>query len=186
MLGITSDNVWKESCMIRKAKIVCLSVLMAAAFVSCTPGIRLDTQGAQDPEVAGTYRVIFFGCNFNNDLETIAFLDREDDQYTFEPFAPDFKYLVRKEVAAVEALAEAKEFVNCNVAYRGARLRKIISPDNVVLGYEVRPLYDPLTYGAAELLSIGYKLNGDKVVVEIRLDRSVEMRLRDSGRYERK
>jgi len=168
--------------MIRNAKTACLAIVLAVVFVSCTPGIRLDTQGAQDPEFTWTYRVIFFGCNFNNDLETIAFLDREDDQYTFEPFAPDFKYLARKEVAAGEALTEAKEFVNCNTAFRGVRLRKIIGPDNVVLGYEVRPLYDPLSYGAAEVLYADYRLKGDKVVVRIRLDRSVEMRPQDGGR----
>src|SRR5512135_2597494 len=117
--------------MIRNAKAACLVFLLAVFSVSCSHGIRLDTQEAQDSEVTGTYQVIFFGCNFNNDLETIAFLDREDDDYTFAPFAPAFKYLVRKEVAAAEAVAETKEFVNCNTAFRGARLSKIIGPDNV-------------------------------------------------------
>ncbi|MBS1126917.1 MAG: hypothetical protein H6Q93_906, partial [Nitrospirae bacterium] len=44
----------------------CAIVLwIAVCFcVSCTPGIRLNTQGAQDSEVTGTYTMILFGCNF--------------------------------------------------------------------------------------------------------------------------
>lgn len=182
----TSDNVREESRMIRNAKTACLVFLLAVFSFSCAPGIRLDTQEAEDSEVTGTYRVIFFGCNFNSDPETIAFLDREDDRYTFEPFAPDFKYLVRKEVAAGEAVMETKEFVNCSTAFRGVRMSKIIGPDSVVLGYEVRPFYDPLKYGAAEVLYTDYRLKDDKVVVTIRLDRSVDVRLRDGGRKEGK
>lgn len=165
-----------------KAKTACLAFLLAVFSVSCTPGIRLDTQEAQDSEVTGTYRVLFFGCNFNNDIETIAFLDRDDDQYAFKPHAPDISYLVRKEVAAGEAVAETKEFVNCSTAFRGSRLSKIIGPEGDILGYEVRPFYDPLSYGVADVLEADYRLKDHKVVVTIKLKRSAGMRLQDGGR----
>lgn len=168
---------------VENAQIVCLAALLLSTlfFVSCTSAIRLNTQGAQDSEVAGSYRVILYGCNFNNDLETIAFLDKEDDQYTFEPYAPDFKYKVKKGVAAKEALAKAKAFVNCNTSFLRAETYKIIGSSGEILGYEVRPLYDPLTYGAADVLLPSYSLKGDKVVIKIRLNHSVDMMLEGGG-----
>ena len=142
--------------------------------VSCAPGIRLNTQGAQDSEVTGTYTVIFYGCNYFNDLETIAFLDKEGDRYTFEPYAPDFKYRVKKRVAAKEALAEAENFLSCNGSFKRAQLSSIIAPDGDILGYEVRPLYYSFAYGGEDILYTDYRLKGDKVIIKMWLNPSIE------------
>ncbi len=166
-------------------RILTFIFLAALFFISCSSSaIRLNTSGAQDSEITGTYRVIFYGCNFNNDLETIAFLDKESDKYAFEPYAPDFKYKVKKGVAAKEALAEAKEFVNCNTSYLRAGTYKITSPNGEVLGYEVRPFYEPLTYGIEDVLITDYSIKGDKVVIKMRLNPSVE-RTRKGNRGDR-
>ncbi|MGE5299335.1 MAG: hypothetical protein ACM3MB_00035 [Acidobacteriota bacterium] len=149
--------------------------------VSCAPGIRLNTQGAQDSQVAGTYTVIFFGCNFFNDLETIAFLDKEGDRYTFEPYAPDFKYRVKKGVGATEALAEAKNFLSCNGSFKRAQLSSIIAPNGDVLGYEVRPLYYSFAYGGEDILYTDYRIKDDKVVIKIWLNPSIENMLQGGG-----
>jgi hypothetical protein len=42
------------------------------------------------------------------------------------------------------------------------------------IGYEVRPLYLPFTYGTDDLLDITYGEKGNKVVVTIRLKPSIE------------
>jgi hypothetical protein len=172
---------------IKNVRIVCLAAfLLVALFVaSCTSGIRLNTQGARYSE-AGTYRVILFGCNFNNDLETIAFLDKEDGNYTFEPYAPDFKFKIKKGVAAKEALQEAEEFVKCNTSFLHAWIYGIIGPNGEILGYEVRPFYEPLTYGSEVVLLTDYWLKGDKVVIRIRLDPTVEMMLQGGGKGKHK
>jgi hypothetical protein len=149
--------------------------LLAVSFcVSCTPGIRLSTQGAQDSEVAGTYTVILYGCNFFNDLETIAFLDKNDDRYSFQPYAPDFKYREKKGMAAAEALAEAKKFVNCNTSFGQPQLSRIVAPDGDILGYEVRPLYYSFGYGGEDVLDTAYRIKGDRVVIRIWLNPSIE------------
>ncbi len=161
----------------RDVKIACLVAfvfLPAVICVSCAPGIRLNTQGAQDSEVAGTYTVVFFGCNFFNDLETIAFLDKEGDRYSFEPYAPDFKFRVKKGVAAKEALAETENFVDCSTSFRGAQLRRISAPDGAILGYEVRPLFYSWLYGGEDVLYTYYRLSGDKVVITIWRGASIE------------
>jgi len=168
---------------IKSTHIVCLAVFLLAALlvVSCTSGIRLKTQGAGYSEAAGTYRVILFGCNFNNDLETIAFLDKESDKYVFEPYAPDFKFKIKKGVPAKEALKEAGEFVNCNTSFLHFQTYGIIGPDGETLGYEVRPLYQPFAYGAQDVLLTDYRLKDDKVVIKIRLNPSVERMLQGGG-----
>jgi hypothetical protein len=163
-----------------------LTLIFALFFVSCTSGIRLNTKGAQESEIAGTYDVILYGCNFNNDLETIAFLQKEGAQYIFEPFAPDFKYRTKKGIPAEEALQEAKEFANCGTSFMRSQLSSIIAPDGDILGYEVRPLYEPLTYGVEDVLAVDYNLKGDKVSIMVRLIPSVEKILEGGGEREKK
>ncbi len=168
--------------MMKNTKSTCVvAFLLSVSFcVSCTPGIRLNTQG-YNSAVTGTYNVIFYGCNYFNDLQTIAFLDRADDRVTFEPFAPAFDYRVKKGVAANEALAEANHFVNCNTSFRNAQLSSIIAPNGDILGYEVRPLYHPFTYGVADVLYTDYRLKGDRVIITIRLVPWVEKMLQHGG-----
>jgi hypothetical protein len=162
-----------------------LFLIYALSCLSCTPGIRLNTQGAQDSQVSGTYTVIFYGCNFLDDIETIAFLDKEGDQYTFEPFAPDFRYRVQKGVDAKDAVAEAVRFVGCNPSFSRAQLSRIIAPDGDTLGYELRPLYHSFTYGVDDVLYTDYRVEGDKVVMTIRLVPLVEKMLEGSGSHRR-
>jgi hypothetical protein len=168
-----------------KNMLFALFLLCALSYISCTPGIRLNTQAAQDAQVAGTYTVIFYGCNFLDDLETIAFLDKEDDRYTFEPFAPAFNYRVKKGIDAKDALAEATKFVSCNSSFSHAQLSRIIAPDGDTLGYEIRPLYHSFTYGVDDVLSTDYRIKGDKVVITVGLVPSVERMLENSGPHRR-
>ncbi len=165
----------------------CLAAFIFASLIvaSCTSGIRLNTQGKGYPEASGTYTVILYGCNFNNDLETIAFLDKEGDRYTFEPYAPDFKFRIKKGVEAKEALQEAMEFVNCNSSFTHAQVFGITGTGGETLGYEVRPFYHSFMYGAQDVLLTDYWLKDDKVVIKIRLDPSVEMMLQGDGGRDR-
>lgn len=148
--------------------------LVALLCASCAPEMHLNTQGAMESEIKGTYRVIFVGCNFTDDLETIAFLQKEDSRYTFEPYLPDFQYRVEKGVPASDALASAEKFLKCTTSFRRSQLSSIIAPDGSVLGYEVRPLYFPLTYGIDDVLETNYFIRGDKVLISIRQTQRIE------------
>ena len=169
--------------MIKNVKNTCVIafLLLASLLISCAPGVRLNTQGAQDSEVTGRYRVIFYGCNFLNDLETIAFLDKEEDKFIFDPYAPEFNYREKAGLDGPTALAAAEHFLNCNGSYSRTQLREVIGPDNDIVGYELRPLYFPFTYGVDDVLETNYVIRGDKVVIYIRLDPSVERRLRSGS-----
>jgi len=151
---------------------------MLFGLVSCTPEIRLDTQGTQAPGITGNFTVIYYGCNFLNDLETIAFLNKEDGKYTFEPYAAAFEYRVKKGLPAKEALESAMKFVNCSTAFKRAQVSGILGPGGETIGYEVRPLYEPFTYGASDVLYVGYGLKDGKVIINVR---PLEMVPQDSG-----
>ena len=173
--------------MIKNVKSTCFIafLLLASLLSSCASGVRLKTQGAQDSEVAGRYRVIFYGCNFLNDLETVAFLDKEEDKYSFDPYAPEFNYREKAGLDGPTALAAAEHFLNCNGSYSRTQLLRVIGPDNDIAGYELRPLYVPFTYGVDDVLETDYVIRGDKVVIYIRLIPAVERRLRDGRGHDR-
>lgn len=168
----------------KNAKTFYISLLMFGVLFgsfSCAPGIRLNTQGGQDSKITGNYTVINYGCNFFNDLETIAFLAKEDGKYPFEPYAPDFKYRVIKGLSAEDAIATAMKFVKCDASYSHAQVRSIFAPDGETIGYEVRPLYLPFTYGVDDVLDVNYWLKDGKVVITVRLAPSILMMLQDGG-----
>jgi hypothetical protein len=173
----------REAVMELKKRPFCTASALIAFLVltSCMPGTRLATQDARDAEVSGTYTVILYGCNYLNDPESIVFLDKEGDQYTFEPYAPDFNYRIKKGLTAAEAFADAEKFLDCITALRGTQLHKIIAPGNEVPGYEIRPLFYSFFYGLDNLLSVNYRLSDHKVNIMINLDPAVERRLGESG-----
>ena len=173
--------------MIKNAKRACYIVflLFVSFSISCAPGTRLNTQGVPPQEVTGTYRVIFYGCNFMNDLETIVIFDKEDDNYFFDPYAPEFKYREKKAMDSAAAFAEAEDFLRCNASFSSIQLRQITGPDGVVVGYELRPLYFPYGYGVQDVLDTNYFLKADKVVAVIRLIPSVERMIHGGGVIDR-
>ncbi|MDA8240273.1 MAG: hypothetical protein M0Z67_07870 [Nitrospiraceae bacterium] len=166
-------------------------VLFLAVFSftasSCALGNRLAVKSAEESDVTGNFRLILYGCTYNNDLKTIAILDKEGDPYIFEPYAPDFEYRVKKGVPAKEALQEAERFVDCSTAFRSAQLSRLVDAKGETLGFEMRPLYMPFVFGIEDVLHTDYLLEGDKVIVKIWLSRSVEemMGTGESGEKER-
>ena len=150
--------------------IVCLMAIAGCA----TPGSLIHTDPPGDKEISGVFTLILYGGNYLDDLETVAFLDREGDAYTFDIFAPDFDYRTIKGLSAAEALKKADEFVSRNTSFHQIRLSSIVEDKAGNIGYEVRPLYLPFTYGTDDLLDISYGEKGNKVVVNVRLKHSVE------------
>jgi hypothetical protein len=163
--------VMKEDTMRIPVKAVCHAVCLSAMLFcfSCTPGISLRVQEVRDTDVTGTYTTIFYGCTYSDDLESVAFLDRDGDRYTMAPYAPDFRYRVIKGMDAKEAFSKAEGFLHCNTAFQGSQLREIIAPGGERVGYEIRPVYYAFVYGAGDPISVDYWLKGDTVVIQIRL-----------------
>lgn len=136
----------------------------------------LKTVIANPSELKGTFTLILYGGNYLDDLETIAILDSEGDEYTLKPFAPDFDYRVQKGVQAEEALETASKFVSYHPAFRRSQLSKILDRNGNTIGYELRPLYMPSVFGmVGDVLDVYYWLKeGGRVKVTIRLVPSLE------------
>jgi hypothetical protein len=132
--------------------------------------------------MTGKYSLILFGARHGFDLETIAFLDYEGDDTTFEPFSPEYDYKVKHHVEDEQALTEALKFISWYPSYLKARLSRITDMEDRILGYEVRPLYLPTTsFAHFDVLNVNYMLQEKKVVVRIQLKRSVESELEGNG-----
>lgn len=159
--------------------------ILALALNSCALGNRLDIKPSAYNALKGRLNVILYGCNYNNDLETIAILYPEDGPYVFEPFAPDFNYRVIKGVPAKDALEQAQMFVGCHNAFHTARVSGLVDAKGETLGLEVRPLYLPFVFGMDEVLDVDYRIKDGKVIVKIRLLPSVERMRSDGGELDR-
>jgi hypothetical protein len=144
----------------------------------------LKTEAANAAEIKGSFTVIFYGGAYADDLETVAFFDNEGDQYTFEPFAPDFDYVIKKGLSAEKALKAAEKFVRFHPSFWKTQLIKIIDPEGNIIGFELKPLYLPFIYGTSDVLDIYYWLKkGGKIKVTIKLIPSLEKLKFNPGDY---
>lgn len=166
----------RKHCIYSKTLLFCLTVcfcLETTARASLPKPLR--TEAAESTQVAGTFTVILYGASHKDDLETAAFLDREGDEYEFAPFVPAFDYRIRSGLAAEEALATARGFVNFHPAFWKSLLSNILDPQGNSIGFEVKPLYLPFAYGMSDVLDIHYWPKRDgKIKITIRLIPSVE------------
>ncbi len=155
-----------------------LAILVISAFTNGDSSAfekPLKTEETKAADITGVFTLILYGGRFSDDIETIAILDYEGDQYTFEPYAPEFDYGIKKGIPAKEALGVAKKFVSFHNSFWRSQLSKIIDNKGSTIGYEVRPLYWPTTFGLSDVLEVNYWLKeGNKIKVTIRLTPSVE------------
>ncbi len=128
-------------------------------------------------DITENFTLILYGANHSDDLETIAILDKEGDEYEFSPYAPEFEYKTKKHIPAQEAFSKAREFVSWHHSFQDLRLSKIIDKNGSVTGYEVRPLYYPFDLGLSDVLDVDYIPKGSKIIVRIRLSKSVEEKI---------
>lgn len=166
-------------CTVRSLLVASSIILVFLTITSCVSGQYLRTQDATPAEVTGTYSLILYGARYSNDIETVAILDREDDQYVFEVYAPAFDYRVKKGLQAREALEEAQRFVSFHYAFQRSQLNRIVGPSGATIGYEVRPLYSPLEFGYSDILDMSYLIQGNKVVVRVDLIRELRKQFSD-------
>ena len=157
-------------------------ILLVFALSSCAGGKQLRTELAQGSEITGSYNLILFGTRNAYELKTIAFLDKEGDGYELVPYAPDYDYKVIKNLPADEALKRALDYVRWPRDYRSTQICEILDDQGSVIGYEVRPLYDPLAYGISNVLVVQYWVQaGGKVKVTIDLHPTAAEYLRRTG-----
>lgn len=160
-----------------------LSLLLSLTLISCAPGLRLETTRAEDSALIGTYTLILHGCSYGNDTSTIAFLQPENQPYTFAPASPAFQFRVEEGVPAATALAKAQEFINCSAHYQRPQLRAILGLQGEVIGYELRPIYRLSGFGVPDVLNVSYYVEGQQVLIYVTpMNRENDGDDRDDGR----
>ncbi|MBI5204023.1 MAG: hypothetical protein HZA11_03805 [Nitrospirae bacterium] len=161
----------------------------AASGITASPSFAaetaLKTRPAKAADITGVFTLILYGGRHSSDIETIAVFDLEGDRYTFEPYAPEFDYRIKKGLSVKEALHDAETFISRHRSFRSAQLRRIMDRKGKTIGYELRPLYLPLDFGVSDVLDVTYWLREGKVKVVIKLLHSVEKQLSDDDDFRR-
>jgi hypothetical protein len=152
------------------------SIFFGVSHASAQSG-NLRAEEVKEGDVKGVFTLILYGARDINDIETLALLDKEGDQYTLEPYAPAFDYKIKKGLSDKAALSEAYKFIGYHNAFLSHRLSKIIDDKGNTIGYEVRPLYLPFVFGRSDVLEVDYSLTGEKVKVIIKIIPSIERAL---------
>ncbi|MBI5847608.1 MAG: hypothetical protein HZB31_06610 [Nitrospirae bacterium] len=158
--------------------------IAALTLQACALGRALRTDVVPNGDIQGTYTLILYGGNYSDDLETIAFLDKEGDRLTLEPYAPEFLFRAKKGLSAERALSEARAFTHSHAEVQGDQIRSIRDEKGEIVGYELRPLYLSITFGTDDVLDVNYWRKEDKVLVSIKLKPSLEKRKNDFDRDE--
>ena len=181
-LDFKNKEVWvmKSANVIPKIIFVSLLVSLIGAGIAAAASV-LKLANANESEVVGTFSVVLYASGPSDGLQTLAILDRQDDAYTFEPYAPAFDYTVKKGLSAKEALETAQAFVRGSAAFQRAQLSSIRDSSGTLLGFEVRPLYYSHIYGMSDVLDVSYEIMDKTVRVYIRLQQSVERQMRTNG-----
>jgi len=139
--------------------------------------MSLKTELANADQVHGIFTLVLYSGSWPQQIANVAFLDREDDRITFSPYAPDFNFKILKGIPAKEAIARAEAFVSTHSSFHRSQLACIRDEYDRVVGFEMRPLYYPTTYGTSDVLCIDYSLRDNKIDIHIRINPEVERML---------
>lgn len=88
-----------------------LAISVAACAMMSRPALDREVI-IDETQIAGDFSLILYGGTHGEDVETIAVLDLEGDEYTFEPFAPEFDFTIKEHLNSEDALREAFSFVS--------------------------------------------------------------------------
>jgi hypothetical protein len=144
-----------------------LIVLLPPVMISCSGiGPMASTRLMDDAALpAGPYTLVLYGGQYREDLETVALLDQEGDDYHIKPFGAQFLYQTEAGVQRDEAVTKADYFLRSRLnSYSKHEIRQIFSPDGSTIGYEIRPLMHPFVYGLSDLLDVSYTIGENRDV----------------------
>jgi hypothetical protein len=167
---------------LRYTVIATTCLVMVLGLQACMAGKELSLGSADPTEVKGTYTLILYGCINAVDVANAAVLVDEKSGYTFDVYALDAMYKVKRDIPAVQALIEANTFFHCGAAsVRETELRRIVDPAGKTIAYELKPFYKPLDLQESEVLRSSYVLKDGKVTASFSLDPAYQ-RKNDGGR----
>jgi hypothetical protein len=160
--------------VIRKTSLFFVLLILSIVNFSCAPGQYLKTMRTSDSALSGMFTVIHYGYNYSNDPLSLAILDLEGDQYTFEMYANEYEYVSNKGVPAEKALQNSLFFISQHSYYFSSQLSRILDDNGQIVGYELRPLYHVQLFGINDILDVDYRIIENRIIVSADLKRSIE------------
>jgi hypothetical protein len=149
-------------------KVIAAILITLVLFLVCScagGGSGLRTQEVTDPAgISGRYTLILFNDPAYIGLRTVGFLSAEGSGYTITPYVSSDMYTSTPGMSGQEALQAAVSFVQKNPSFTRAVVSGILDPSGRTIGYEVRPMFSPIDYGAEDVMSITYMLKGPGTV----------------------
>jgi hypothetical protein len=176
-------NFW-NSRMITMRKILIGLLLLSLIIAGCAmykASLRTTyTIGATEP--AGKYTLIKYGGNGLEDYLTFALIVPEGSDFKFEIYKPSFEFRSITGLTAKQAFEMARIFVAAHPEFASSQTRGILSPDDKIIAYEIRPLYKTTVFGQSDVMFIFYLLK-EHNVVEVRadLEEQIKDKLRGGG-----
>lgn len=169
--------------MIKRMHRIAALMVIAVFLASCAGGTTLGARDMRAPvELSGTFDLILYGGTHSDDLETVAFFDIVGDGYELVPYDPDFEFETLKAVDAEEAMGMARKHVGWHREVIRTHMRRIKSETGSTIGYEMRPLYSPITFGETDILEIRYWLvEGGKVMISVDIKDRIKDKFRQNG-----
>lgn len=154
-------------------KLIAAILLTLVLFLACGcagGGAVLRTERVSDTSaISGRYTLTLFNDVTYIGLKAVGFLSAEGSGFTITPYAPSYTYASTYGVSGQEALQMAVSFVQKNPSFIATEVSRILSPSGATIGYEVRPLFQEMEYGAEDVMSITYVLKGPGNV-EVHID----------------
>lgn len=148
------------------------ALMLCLGAAGCAPRASLPTAPAIDVEESDdAFTLIYFVGTDREDMRRAVILDLEDDEYTIQPEIDDLEYEILVNVSMGEAVYEAGVFYSQEPYIARFTRSAILAPDGEqVIGYELRPLYDPAFYGTDDILDIAYSLNVKRRIIALHVD----------------
>ena len=158
---------------------LCLFMLAA-----CSLGASLRSRPAREIAPSETYSVIFYGNRYVGDLETVVFLKPVSSQFNVKPKSSVY-YSIVNGISAPVAMKKAEAFFKSNPNYTGISKNRIsVASTGQLIGYEIRPLYQPFVYGMPDVLTTCYTLKGKTVSMYVEINPFLKNRRFSGGNVE--
>ncbi len=160
--------------MLQGTKIIFLIGIFCTS--ACAGPRYLRSVSAVPGEISGTYNLFLYGHRYADDFKNVAFLIPAGGRYSFELYAPEFDYTVRKALPAAASIKEAEQFVKFHYSFERSQWNKILDPDGNTVVFELRPLYAVSAFSYSDILDIRYIIKDGKVIASVGLRPEIERR----------
>ncbi len=143
---------------------------------SCAGPRYLRSVSAVPAELSGTYDLFLYGHRYTDDFMNLAFLLPAGGKYSFELYAPEFDYKVRKALPAAAAIKEAEQFIKFHYSFERSQWNRVLDPDGNTVVFELRPLYSVSAFAYSDVFDIHYIIKDGRVIASVGLKPEVERR----------